>query len=95
MAAGRGMERPDCEGLGNGPPTVNVRVEFLIALRAWDAVVAEGPAAVEPLVALLQPQYVNVRCNAAEALGKLRNARGGTANCMPQGPGQLAIRIAA
>jgi HEAT repeat protein len=63
------------DAIGWKPETGEAEALYLIAQRKWDGCVKIGAPAVEPLIAALKGEDWRVREAAAEALGKVGDAR--------------------
>jgi HEAT repeat protein len=61
--------------IGWEPQNDTQRALRTIALSKWEEATSLGAAAVEPLIVALKDRYVSVREKAAEALGKIGDAR--------------------
>jgi HEAT repeat protein len=63
------------EGLGWEPPDEEHKGWYLVGKLDWEGCVLLGGSAVKPLIAILKDDNEDVRLRAAEALGKLGDAR--------------------
>jgi HEAT repeat protein len=61
--------------LGWKPEDTAERVHYLIATEAWDELAKLGESALEPLIQALQDENSTVQIKAAEALGRIGDAR--------------------